>query len=162
MTLSWAWDIAHGFNNFNVYSNMSVSVYDSVGPGSGWGVVSLCLKSLLQYYTFAVFSSYPDTYTSAAVDSISSWLCQLISSGTFVSSIVSDSTTCDTGELRLIGGSLAREGRLELCFGGQWSTITDDGFSTYDAMVACRTLGYLDGCKLLFAVEQDVLWILLF
>ena len=59
----------------------------------------------------------------------------------------SDSTTCDTGDIRLVGGTLEREGRLELCFGGQWSTVTDDGFSTYDAMVACRMLGYLDGCE---------------
>lgn len=61
--------------------------------------------------------------------------------------LYSDTTTCNTGDTRLIGGNTDREGRLELCFGGRWSTITDDGFSTFDAIVACRMMGYLDGCK---------------
>lgn len=60
----------------------------------------------------------------------------------------SDTTICDTGAIRLAGGSTPREGRLELCFGGLWSTISDDLFSTFDALVVCRMLGYLDGCEL--------------
>ena len=45
-------------------------------------------------------------------------------------------------EIRLRGGTTSREGRVEICFGGVWGTICDDGWGTTDARVVCRQLGY--------------------
>lgn len=52
---------------------------------------------------------------------------------------------CRTGDLRLVGGSLKWEGRVEICFNGQWGTICDDLWSEKEAIVVCRQLGYIDG-----------------
>ena len=46
------------------------------------------------------------------------------------------------GEIRLRGGTTAREGRVEICLGGVWGTVCDNGWGTTDARVVCRQLGY--------------------
>ena len=49
---------------------------------------------------------------------------------------------CDDGEIRLVNGSVAREGRVEICHNNQWGTVCDDSFGTAEATVICRQLGY--------------------
>lgn len=49
---------------------------------------------------------------------------------------------CNLGDLRLVGGTTNREGRIEICIDGQWGTICDDGWSSFDARVACRQMGF--------------------
>ena len=51
---------------------------------------------------------------------------------------------CPPGDIRLVGGSVADEGRVELCLNNAWGTICDDGFDVNDANVICRQLGYPD------------------
>ena len=45
------------------------------------------------------------------------------------------------GEIRLRSGTTSREGRVEICLGGVWGTVCDNGWSTTDARVVCRQLG---------------------
>ena len=53
-------------------------------------------------------------------------------------------TVCLPGDIRLGGGSVPNEGRVEICSNNAWSTTCDDGFDENDANVVCRQLGYPD------------------
>ena len=50
--------------------------------------------------------------------------------------------SCTNGDVRLVGGTVPSQGRVEVCLSQVWGTVTDDGFSTVDARVVCRQLGY--------------------
>ena len=63
-----------------------------------------------------------------------------------------EQSVCTTdGDLRLRGGNSTHQGRLELCSQGIWGTVEDDFFLYYwsstEAMVVCRQLGYPWECK---------------
>ena len=53
--------------------------------------------------------------------------------------------TCFDGEIRLRGGYDENQGRVEICFGGVWGTVCDDGGWINDgrqnARVVCQQLG---------------------
>ena len=49
---------------------------------------------------------------------------------------------CTTGELRLAGGNIANEGRVEICLNYWWGTVCDDHWGNTEAAVVCRQLGY--------------------
>jgi len=46
------------------------------------------------------------------------------------------------GAIRLVGGTDATNGRVEVFHGSTWGTICDDSFGVPDAKVVCRQLGF--------------------
>ena len=49
---------------------------------------------------------------------------------------------CTTGQLRLAGGNIPNEGRVEICINNAWGTVCDNSWGSADATVVCRQLGY--------------------
>ena len=51
---------------------------------------------------------------------------------------------CTHGNVRLVGGYSEYEGRLELCYNGQWSTVCNNGADLrgHAATVVCSQLGF--------------------
>lgn len=57
-------------------------------------------------------------------------------------SLSSSTAACTQGSIRLVGGTSAQEGRVEVCNNNAWGTVCDDAFTNVDAQVACRQLGF--------------------
>ncbi len=43
--------------------------------------------------------------------------------------------------MRLVGGSSANEGTVEVKYDGEWGSVCDDGWSDNNAKVVCDMLG---------------------
>ena len=58
--------------------------------------------------------------------------------------------------MRLVGGSVPNEGRVEVCLYGLWGTVTDDYFGIQEATVICRQLSYYPDRTLnIFTITPD-------
>ena len=66
--------------------------------------------------------------------------------GTFFKSlqyVIFFTAPCTPGQLQLAGGNIPNEGRVEICIRNNlWGTVCDDAWSSTDATVVCRQLGY--------------------
>ena len=51
-------------------------------------------------------------------------------------------TSCNNGDVRLVGGINELEGRVEICYNKIWGSVCHNSWSTYDANVVCKQLGY--------------------
>ena len=51
-------------------------------------------------------------------------------------------TSCNNGDVRLVGGINELEGRVEICYNKMWGSVCHYSWSTYDANVVCKQLGY--------------------
>ena len=49
---------------------------------------------------------------------------------------------CTDGQVRLMDGDTDVEGRVEICFGRRWGTISGDGWTQTESTVVCNDLGY--------------------
>ena len=63
----------------------------------------------------------------------------IIKSG--ISSYV-NTTDCTDGDIRVVDGDSALQGRVEICIDGVWGTVCDDMWGVEEASVACRQLGF--------------------
>ena len=52
------------------------------------------------------------------------------------------SAGCVDGEIRLVEGKSEIEGRVEVCFGWRWGTISSDGWTQTNTKIVCSDLGY--------------------
>ena len=72
----------------------------------------------------------------------------LYSTGTDVSCSHADDASClcqdlcENGAVRLSEGNVPTEGRVEVCFNGEWGTVCDNNWTGPDGEVVCRQLGY--------------------
>ena len=67
---------------------------------------------------------------------------------------------CANDQLRLAGGNIPNEGRVEICMNNEWGTVCDDFWGSSDATVVCRQLGYSTEGQQHFAAKfQQFLWL---
>lgn len=56
--------------------------------------------------------------------------------------------------MRLVNGKTSNEGVVEMCKEGIWNQICDEDWSSNDAEVVCRQLGYTSFCKLTLSLQN--------
>ena len=44
-----------------------------------------------------------------------------------------------------LNDAVTTEGRVEVCYNGQWGTVCDDDFGIMDATVVCKQLNFTEG-----------------
>ena len=65
------------------------------------------------------------------------------------------------GDVRLVNGGTAEEGRVEIYHDGEWGTVCDDRFVSDDAKVVCRQFGYTGGeahTRAAFGAGTGTIW----
>lgn len=94
--------------------------------------------------TYSLTASCNNGTTCNFTSEVSSQCSEMEKTGVFCPRNFASSETknCDSGVVRLIGGSGKSEGRLEVCLNDQWGTVCDDSWDDRATAVVCRQLGY--------------------
>ena len=59
---------------------------------------------------------------------------------------LSQHISCKSDDVRLVGGIISSEGKVEVCYNNEWSTVCRNSWDDHAAKVVCRELGYtIDG-----------------
>lgn len=58
--------------------------------------------------------------------------------------------------VRLEGGNLPSEGRVEIQYHGAWGTVCNQGFTASDGDVICRMMGFNDSCVYYFNQLKEI------
>ena len=68
---------------------------------------------------------------------------QLASLYAFISVIYMHAAPCSNGDVQLVGNSqYVNFGRVEVCINGVWGKVCNDFWTSRDARVVCRELGF--------------------
>ena len=63
-------------------------------------------------------------------------------------------TSCNNRDICLVGGINELEGRVEICYNKMWGSVCHTSWSTYDANVVCKQLGYQPTGRCLCTVDK--------
>lgn len=135
----WGTVCSHGFDNRDArvacrelgLGEYGHSISNYYGPGSG----RVWLHGLRCFGNESTLTDcYHSTWGQGAYHCSHSYDVSISCSNT--------TRVANTTNVRLVGGSSLREGRLEVYHYGQWGTVCDDSFDDTDARVACFSLGF--------------------
>ena len=117
--------------------------------GAGTGPIHLddvvCTPSasqLLECYSSPFLVHNCDHHDDAGVGCEGMFLSETLMNRKTGTNYITVSAPCTTGQLRLVGGNIPNEGRVEICMNNAWGTVCDHLWSNTNAMVVCQQLGY--------------------
>ena len=99
-------------------------------------------QELANCSVFKISYGYCNHYNDATVRCPGKFMCNCTSNIVVTNTDQSPTQHCTNGKVRLMGGSVPSEGRVEMCYDGQWGTMCGyESITTYSNVI-CRQLGY--------------------